>query len=129
MGNWLNYKTYYMKTIAFLVFFQMLIACNSGTKTIKFLGEWQQLSDSFIHCKISKSGNNFILEYTQLENWEKINDYTRQLNKAFKEIMPVFYDKSKDKLIVKWKKNLDAIYDENTNQLIFESWGAFKKIE
>ena len=112
------------RTIVFAIYFFLMVACKQRSDETKFLGTWIHTTDSRKQCKITKSANNFILEYKHPAFYD-ITDDKVYVNGT--ETMPAFYDKSKDKLVVKWKKDIDVIYDENTNQLVFESWGAFKK--
>ena len=109
-----------ISTLSTLLFF----SCKQKGSTTKFIGTWENVNDSTNYCKIIQSGNNFIFEYSFSSYFNRIDG---EMVLGGNGKVPAFYDKSKDKLIIKWKKELDAVYDNNTNQLIIESWGAYKK--
>ena len=113
-----------VRTIVLAVYVFLMFSCKQGGNGAKFLGTWKHTSDSNVQCKITKSADNFILEYKHPTFYDITEDKV-YMNGT--ETMPAFYDKAKDKLVVKWKKDIDVIYDENTMQLVFESWGTFKK--
>ena len=106
-----------MKIFLLLLLVSFIFACNEKDVTSKFLGEWININDTSSHCKISRAGKNFVFER-----------YYNHSNPENLKMMPAFYDKSKDKLIIKLgQKDIDVIYDDNSDQLIFEMVGAFKK--
>ena len=116
-----------MRIILLLLFSHLILSCNNRNLSKKFIGVWENVANSDIHCKITQSGSNFIIEYSQRSYTTYGGTVGRIYRETSSETMPGFYDKSKNKLLIKWKKDIDAIYDQNTDQLIFESWGAFKK--
>ena len=107
-----------MNRTLLLLFIVFILACNEKDVTIKFLGEWTSTKDSSEHCKITKAGKNFVFEH-----------YYNYPDPQNLKVTPAFYDKLKDKLTIKSfrSKDLEVIYDNNSDQLIFEQIGAFKK--
>lgn len=118
MGNLLSYKRSAMKKLTILLSTVLIFACKEKEVSNKFLGEWISVDDSSQHCRISKTGKNFVFEHY-------IYPDTQSVRRA-----PAFYDKLKDKLIIKLgTKDIDAIYDEVSKRMIFEQIGAYKKTQ
>lgn len=119
-------QTIMRKIILLLLSTWCVFSCNQKEITKKYLGIWENVTDSTKHFKITQSRDNFILKYFHSSHYDFKED---KIVYKENETIPVFYDKSKDKLLIKWNKGLDAIYDNNTNQIVIESWGAFKKLK
>jgi hypothetical protein len=110
-------------TLLFACSLIFLSSCTNEDHTKKFLGKWKTDShrDYAFRLEITKSGKNFIIEYSGLPS---------KLSEADIESEGTIigtYDNVKDKLVLKAYENLEAIYDDNKQQLIVEKWGAFVK--
>lgn len=111
-------------TIIFLLKIILILAvsCSNKAKAKNYLGNWVTTQGGNFNLKITKSGDNFVIVYGNLPSRYNPNKTLTSYGS-----LPCFYDKAKDRLIIKADEELDAIYDVNTNQIIIERWGGFSK--
>ena len=104
--------------LKFLTFLLVLFTLNScSNKEDKYVGIWKSTNDSTILLVISKSGQNYIIEYQN-----KMIE-SESVSKKY----PAFHDKNNDKLQLMGNKEVEIIHDVNTDQLIFENGESFKR--
>jgi|GEM_PF-5830631 len=113
------------RVVILLLNVSFITACSRQDSGDNLLGFWEHETDSSRHCTITRSGQNYIVEFSHSGFFDLTEE---ELYLKETKTLPAFYDKSKDKLVIKWVKDIDAIYDKNSNKMVVESWGAFKKI-